>query len=113
MDETLAAVLRNDFQAFSEQAFVTLNPSDIYQDNWSLQVIAQHLNRCARREITRLIILVPPRSLKSHMATVAFPAYLLGRNPSTEVIAASYGNDLATKFSNDPAGGGCLQLGLV
>jgi len=101
MDETLAAVLRNDFQAFSEQAFVTLNPSDIYQDNWSLQVIAQHLNRCARREITRLIILVPPRSLKSHMATVAFPAYLLGRNPSTEVIAASYGNDLATKFSND------------
>jgi len=35
------------------------------------------------------------------MASVAFPAYLLGRDPSAKVIAASYSNDLATKFSND------------
>jgi predicted phage terminase large subunit-like protein len=100
-NQVLKAVLRNNFQAFSERAFATLNPSDDYQDNWSIRVVAHHLNRCAKREIRRLIILVPPRSLKSHMATVAYPAYLLGQDPSTRIIAASYGNDLAIKFSND------------
>ncbi len=95
------AVLRTDFQAFSERAFMTLNPTETFQDNWSLQVIAHHLNRCAKREITRLLILIPPRSLKSMMASVAFPAYLLGQNPSAKVIAVSYSHDLSTKFSND------------
>jgi predicted phage terminase large subunit-like protein len=101
MHDVLAATLRNDFQAFAERAFATLNPSETFLDNWSLQAIAHPLNRCAKREIRRLIILVPPRSLKSHMASVAFPAYLLGRDPSAKIIAASYSNDLATKFSND------------
>jgi predicted phage terminase large subunit-like protein len=97
----LQAVLRTDFQAFSERAFMTLNPTETFLDNWSLQVIAHHLNLCARREIRRLLILVPPRSLKSMMASVAFPAYLLGRDPSTKVIAISYSHDLSKKFSND------------
>jgi predicted phage terminase large subunit-like protein len=35
------------------------------------------------------------------MASVAFPAYLLGRDPSTKVIAISYSHDLSKKFSND------------
>ena len=96
----LQAVLRTDFQAFSERAFMTLNPTETFQDNWSLQVIAHHLNLCAERKITQLLILIPPRSLKSMMASVAFPAYLLGRDPSTKVIAVSYNSDLSTDLSN-------------
>ena len=97
----LQAVLRTDFQAFSERAFMTLNPTETFLDNWALQVIAHHLNLCAQRTITRLLIVIPPRSLKSMMASVAFPAYLLGRDPSTKVITISYNQDLSTKFSND------------
>jgi len=48
-----------------------------------------------------LIINVPPRSLKSHCATVAFPAFLFGHNPSAQIICASYGQDLANKHSMD------------
>ena len=80
---------------------MTLNPTETFLDNWALQVIAHHLNLCAERKITRLLILIPPRSLKSMMASVAFPAYLLGRDPSTKVITVSYNQDLSTKFSND------------
>jgi predicted phage terminase large subunit-like protein len=97
----LNAVLRNDFQAFSERSFLELNPTERLLDNWSLQAIAEKLNLCAARKIKRLVIAVPPRSLKSLMASVAFPAYLLGRDPSTKIIAISYNQDLATKFSND------------
>ena len=99
--DLLNAALRTDFQAFSECAFMTLNPTETFLDNWALQVIAHHLNLCAQRKITRLLILIPPRSLKSMMASVAFPAYLLGRDPSTKVITVSYNQDLSTKFSND------------
>ena len=98
--DLLQAVLRTDFQAFSERAFMTLNPTETFQDNWSLQVIAHYLNQCASRKITRLLILVPPRSLKSIMASIAFPAYLLGRDPSTKIIAVSYNNELSTDLSN-------------
>lgn len=34
---------------------------------------------CRRGEIRRLIINLPPRSLKSHCVSLAFPAFLLGR----------------------------------
>jgi predicted phage terminase large subunit-like protein len=94
------AALRTDFQAFFERAFMTLNPTETFHDNWSLQAIAHHLNLCASRKIKRLLILVTPRSSKSTMASVAFPAYLLGRDPSTKIIAVSYSSDLSTDLSN-------------
>ena len=77
----LQAVLRTDFQAFFERVFMTLNPTETYLDNWAQQVVAHHLNLCAERKITRLLILISPRSSKSLMASVAFPAYLFGRDP--------------------------------
>jgi hypothetical protein len=35
------------------------------------------------------------------MASVAFPAYVLGCNPATRMIGISYGADLQIKFNND------------
>jgi hypothetical protein len=39
--------------------------------------------------------------LKSHCASIAFPAFLLGRNPSARIICASYGQQLANKLAVD------------
>jgi hypothetical protein len=52
-------------------------------------------------ETKRLIVNLPPRSLKSHAATVAFPAWLLGHNPAIQIICASYGQELADKHARD------------
>jgi hypothetical protein len=52
-------------------------------------------------KIRRLIINLPPRSLKSLITSVAFPAFVLGHDPTKRIIAVSYGSDLAIKFSND------------
>ena len=41
------------------------------------------------------------QGLKSHAAAVAFPALILGHNPSAQIICASYGQDLADKHSLD------------
>ena len=63
--------------------------------------IAWHLELVRRGEIKRLIINMPPRSLKSIMASAAWPAYTLGLDPSRRIICVSYSGDLAKKFSND------------
>ena len=54
-----------------------------------------------RGEIKRLIITVPPRSLKSICASVAFPAFVLGHDPTRRIIGVSYSEGLARKHAND------------
>jgi predicted phage terminase large subunit-like protein len=59
------------------------------------------LERVRRGEITRLMINVPPRSLKTITASVAFLAFVLGHEPTRRIICASYSAELAYKSSND------------
>ena len=97
----LQALLRSDFGAFVHKVFVTLAPGQQFIPAWHLSAIAYQLERVRRGELRRLIINMPPRSLKSVTASVAFPAYLLGLDPSWQVICVSYSADLAKKHSND------------
>jgi predicted phage terminase large subunit-like protein len=92
---------RNDFHTFLHRAFRELNPRSPFLYNWHNELIASKLEACRRGKITRLIVTVPPRSLKSYAAAVAFPAFILGHNPSAQIISASYGQDLANKHSLD------------
>jgi predicted phage terminase large subunit-like protein len=95
------ALVRSDFTAFIERSFHELNPATSFLPNWHIEVIAAELEACRRGETKRLIINVPPRSLKSHCASIAFPAWLLGHDPSAQIIVASYAQDLANKLSSD------------
>jgi hypothetical protein len=97
----LRALLRQNFNAFVEKAFATLAPGQAFDPGWHLRAIGWQLERVRRGEITRLIINMPPRSLKSIMASVAFPAFLLGHDPTQRIICVSYSGDLARKHSND------------
>src|SRR5579863_783154 len=95
------ALLRNDFPSFIAKCVLTLSPGEPYQENWHLSTLAQDLQDVMDGKITRFIINAPPRSLKSIVTTVAFPAYVLGRDPTKRFICASYANDLAIKHAND------------
>jgi hypothetical protein len=67
--------------------------------NWHLEAIAYALTRVLNGETRRLIINVPPRSLKSIFASVAFPAFALGHIPTLRFICASYSENLAFAHS--------------
>ncbi len=88
------ALLRADFYSFIERSFRELNPETEFLHNWHLELIAGELEKCRRGETKRLIVTVPPRSLKSHCASIAFPAFVLGHNPAAKIIAVSYGEVL-------------------
>ena len=94
------AFLRQDLCAFIERFFYELNPATELLWNWPLDVIAAALEACRRGEITRLILNLPPRSLKS-LSINAFVAHLLGQDPSAQIICASYAQDLANKHALD------------
>jgi len=95
------AALRQDPYAFIHRSFHELNPTAKFQFNWHIEVIASALEDCRNGVLTRLVINEPPRSLKSICASVAFPAFLLGHDPSAKIICVSYGEELAHKHALD------------
>jgi predicted phage terminase large subunit-like protein len=97
----LPFLMREDLRPFLHQTFKTLEPGTAYRPNWHLQTFCYHLQRVARGECRRLIINVPPRSMKSICASVAFPAWMLGRDPSKKIMCISYGRELTRKHSLD------------
>jgi len=95
------ALLRNDFRAFVDKVISTLCPGQTYVPTWHVEAIAYQLERVRRGKIRRLIINMPPRSLKSLTVSVSFPAFILGLDPTRRLICVSYSGDLAKKHAND------------
>src|SRR5947209_17386398 len=82
------ALMRADFCSFVNRAFLELNSGATLAINWHLELIAAKLDAVRRGEIRRLVIMIPPRHLKSICASVALPAWALGHDPSQQIICA-------------------------
>lgn len=100
-EKEYSALLRHEFPLFIERTFAELNPQTQFFSNWHIEKIAQELEDCRLGKTKRLIINVPPRSLKSHCASIAFPAWILGHNPSSQIICVSYGQELANTLAGN------------
>jgi len=72
---------------------VTVSPTYIPEAAHSL--ICSTLDSVVRKDINRVIITAPPQSGKSHVTSVHFPAFFLGKRPNDPIILTSYGADLA------------------
>jgi predicted phage terminase large subunit-like protein len=98
------AILRSDLGYFAQRCFSGLNPQATFATNWHIEVIAAKLAAVREGKIRRLIINLPPRHLKSLMASTAFPAWCLGHDPSAQILCVSYAQDLADKLARDCRG---------
>ena len=94
-------ILRNDFNAFVHRSFQELNGQTPFLPNWHLEALAAKLEEVRLGRIKRLIINIPPRHLKSHVASIAFPAWLLGHDPSKRILTVCYAQDLSDKLARD------------
>ncbi len=97
----LRAYVRQDLSAFVQKCFVTLEPGAAYRHNWHIDHLCYQLERVARGEVRRLIINVPPRSMKSITVSVGFTTWLMGRDPTKKIMCVSYAEDLARKLAGD------------
>ncbi len=92
---------RQDFVTFIRMSYDLLPHGEPLSMNWHIEAMAYHLEQVRLGRIKRLIINLPPRYLKSVVTSVAFPAFVLGHDPTKRLIVASYGSDLAVKLAND------------
>jgi predicted phage terminase large subunit-like protein len=93
--------LRTDFASFAVHCFHELNSRTVFAPGWHHEFIAAIPGTARKGRTRRPIINVPPRHLKSHLASVAFPAWCLGHEPGLQIVCASYAQDLADKLSRD------------
>ncbi len=89
------AAVHEDFKMFLAQVFHELSPHTPFLDNWHIDAIVGLVEQSIQGKMPRLMINVPPRSLKSIIMSVALPAFLMGLDPSVKIICVSYGDELA------------------
>jgi hypothetical protein len=94
-------LMRRDLMTFIERSFYELNPQTTFSKSPHIEALASRLEACRQGKTKRLIVNLPPRSLKSHTVSVAFVAWLLGHKPAIQIICASYGQELADKHARD------------
>src|SRR5579864_3465603 len=95
----LDAVARKSLYWFVQRAFSVLELGKAFLDNWHIETICWHLQQLHEGANLRLAVNIYPRSLKSFIASVCFPAWVLGRDPTAKFLCISYGEDLSKDLS--------------
>jgi hypothetical protein len=98
-DETLKALLRNDFGSFVKKVVQETAPDRKYHHNWHIDAMTWQASRIVKGENNRLIVSIAPRSLKSTIFSVALVAFLLGHDPTMRIIVISYTESLALELA--------------
>lgn len=96
--ELFRQVMLGDLASFAQRSIMEMMPGLDLQWNWHLDLICDRLMAQAEGKIPRLLICVPPRSFKSMLCSVIFPAWLLARDDATDVLCCSYAQPLADDF---------------
>ena len=101
--EALDACCRDSFAAFAQKAFEIVEPGCEFEWNWHIDCIAAHLQALYEDKLPggkkRLCINVPPRTLKSFLTSIAFPAWVIGREAHKKFICTSFNATLAKEMS--------------
>lgn len=95
--DALNAACRGGFDAFAMKAFSILEPGTLYEYNWHIGCIAEHLEASNKGLLPWLIINIPPRALKSVLVAQLYVAWVLGNDPSHQFICAAYAHSLAER----------------
>jgi hypothetical protein len=84
---------------FFKQTWPIIEGTTPFIDSWHIQTISEHLEACYKRDIKNLLINVPPRTGKTNLISVVFPAWVWLHNPEEKFMYASYANSLAIEHS--------------
>ena len=95
----LAERLANDFAAFARKAWTILYPTRPLIWSWHYDYLCEILTLVKHRKLLRLIINIPPRTLKSTIVTILYPLWVWLTEPEHNFLTASYSLDLSSEHS--------------
>src|SRR5215475_10547213 len=100
-----AEKLENSFYEFVKAAWPQFDPAT-FVENWHLRDLCDHMEAVARGHIRRFLANVPPRTAKSNIISVCFPAWVWTQREKTPLMGpqasffyASYAETLALEHS--------------
>lgn len=84
---------------FVRRAWHILEPGQPYIHGWHVDAICEHLEAITNGELNRLLINIPPGTMKSTLTSVFFPAWEWGPKgmPHVRMIGASHEQGLAVR----------------
>lgn len=98
-DGQLAQECARDLRVFVREAWPIVEPASRYVEARHLAVIAEHLQAVTDGDLLRLIVNQPPRTGKSLLSAVFWPAWEWLQAPHIRWIYASYAQDFAFRDS--------------
>jgi predicted phage terminase large subunit-like protein len=100
-DALLTRRAERSLRAYVEQAWPILEPTTPFLGNWHIELIIEYLEAISAGLVTRLLINVPPRYMKSLLVSVLWPTWEWIAYPSRRWIFTSYSEALSLKHSLD------------
>jgi predicted phage terminase large subunit-like protein len=90
--------LLRSFSAFCRAAWSQIEPKGL-DWNWHHELWCEHLQLMYERQELRLIFTTPPRTLKSRLISILWPAWCWARDPSLSFLCTSYSDGLSEELS--------------
>lgn len=82
---------------FCRQAWPVLEPGVRFVEGWHLGAVCEHLEAVTRGAITRLLVNMPPRHMKSLAVSVFWPAWVWTRRPEKRFMFSCYARGLSLR----------------
>jgi len=95
LQQRLVRDSRTDLLKFTAATMPTFKPAEFHRRYYHV------LTKFANKEITRLMVFMPPQHGKSEGSTRRLPAFILGKYPDTKVAIVSYNSPKARKFNRE------------
>lgn len=98
IDRELSA---RSFHDYIPLVWPQIEPTNPFIDNWHIGAIAEHLEAVSDNQISRLVINVPPGTMKSLAVCVFFPSWVWGPKnmPGKKLMFASYSDRISFRDS--------------
>jgi len=94
-----AEICKRSFYEFVKHFWECVDP-DEYIDSWVIECLCDHLEAVSRKEISDLVINIPPGMGKSIIVSVMFPAWLWANDPSMNTLTSTRSNSNLKRDAN-------------
>src|SRR6266404_6774360 len=92
---TTENLIRNDFASFVRKAFREDHDGKMLGKAPYINYMCFQLEQVAEGKTQQLVINLPPRHLKTFLAAIYLPAWVLAKNPSARIMVVTYSDQLA------------------
>src|ERR1700684_3684080 len=99
MKEKAAQLIRADYGSFVRRVFRYMHDGETLGEEPYIDYLCHELYMVADGKTNRLVINLPPRHLKTFLASICLAAWMLAKKPSTRIIVVTYNDKLAEKIS--------------